>query len=198
MSSSQTLYSVLITNGNINASPKDGFIDNLKIENYGQSLVTTPVGLTLALSEAKSRANFRFQEILQQIEMVTNVQLSEQENTTDPYTVSNATISTEATSFQFWVIAEKGDSSLITADEYNAGQYLYGASCLQRCIARALLLDAIREWPVFDPTDSVSVPSSTTSVIRYGTRIMTGFEIGPYASSLSNANSLIDVSLVTF
>ncbi len=210
MPSSATLYHIILSNLYVNAAPGNGFVDNLKITDYGQDLVTTPAGLTLALSEAKSRGNFRFREIINQISIVCNAYLSLQPSSTSnpyaPYTISDATYKTEATVFQFWLIIEHGDASLVTADEYNAGQFLTGAACLQRCIARAFLLDAFREWDIFDPTETTTLGASptgygsTTSVIRYGDRIYiaANFEIGPYASSLSNANAAINVTKVIF
>lgn len=211
MSSSQTLYSITLTNSYSNASPSDGFVDNLKITDYDLNLESATLsGLTLANCEAKVRANFRYREIINQVSMITNAYVTEQANypgtNFQPYTVSTATATTEATSFQFWMIIEHGDPSLVTPDEYNAGQFLTGAACLKRCIARALLLDAFREADVFDPTDSNSLGvsptgyGSTTSVTRYGNRIYKAadFEIGPYAANVTDADAVVAVSKVTF
>ena len=222
MPSSTSLYSITITNGNTNSAPDDGFVDNLKIENYnlyldtsfftasisgttmtvsiiqsgnlevGQLIdgsgvtsgtvitalgtgtggvgtytvnhsqtvsseaMTSSTGLTYALCEAKRRGNVRYREIINQLAIITNAYTYEQKNSTGPYTISDATALTEATSFQFWIIVEHGDPSLITADELNPGAFLYSTDCIQRCVARALIADIFQKIDIFDPTASLS------------------------------------------
>ncbi len=199
MASSQTLYSITITNGNSNSAPKDGFVDNLKIENYNVSLVTTPVSLTLALAKAKRRANIRYREIINQLAIVANTYV------VDNAITSDATYHSEATSFTFLIIIEHGDACLTTPDESNPGQFLTGTACITRCVARALTNDMIRQEDFLDPTDTTST-AGTTSVIRYGTRIWpavagTGsfeFEIGNYAADLPTAEGFITTTKVVF
>jgi hypothetical protein len=218
MASSQTLYSITITNSNSTSPPNDGFVDNLTIEDYYWSastnnpLMTTPSGLTYALCKAKVRGNMRYRDIISQLGMVTNCYVTENAIPYNPSneqtlvyggfanTTSSATATAEATSFVFYIIVEHGDASLSTPDEYNAGQFLTSTACIQRCVGRALLNDMYREVAVFDPTDTESLGTygSTTSVIRYGTRIITGFECAPYASSISNSNGCVAVAKITF
>ena len=210
MGISSTLYTITITNGNSDQSPpNDGFVDNLKITDYGLNLESTPADLTLELCQAKVRGNFRYRDIINQLGIVANCFVYEQPYsdwpyTTYPKTTSDATAIAEASSFSFMIIVEHGDASMVTADELNAGAYLTGTACAQRCVARALINDMFRIVDVFDPTDSTSTTTAapppatvdSTSVIRFGDRIMTGtattaippaagsnFEIGPYAES---------------
>lgn len=198
MSSSQTLYSITITNGNTNSAPQDGFVDNKRIEDYGLNLISTPVSLTLALSKAKRRGNLRYREIINQLSIVGNMYVVDNSFTSD------ATYHTEATSFAFQVIVEHGDASLTTPDELNAGQFLTGAACITRCVARALINDMQRQTDFFDPTNATSTPVGTTSVTRYGTRIWPAgtsgstFESGAYAANLPSATGMITTAKVTF
>lgn len=212
-----SFYSVVLTNGNSNVAPADGFVDPLTIENYYWSastnnpLVTTPSSLTLALCKAKVRGNFRYRDIISQLGMVCNCYVTENAYPTSPSSeqalvyggfpavTNNGTALLEPTSLTFYLIAEHGDSSLSTPDEYNAGQFLTSTACIQRCIGRALLNDMFREVAYFDPTDAISsIGASNASVIRYGTRIVSGFEIAPYASSISNSNSNVAVTKISF
>ena len=209
MASSQTLYSISITNSNSNISPNDGFVDNTTIEQYYASLgsfTTTPSGLTLNLCKAKVRGNTRYREIINQMAIVSNTYVTEQAdvvgtNTMPSVSAPGGSGTTEPTSISFYVIVEHGDASLITADELNPGQYLTSTACLQRCVARALINDMFREVAVFDPTEGTTTGSwgSTASWIRYGTRIYNNtFEIGPYVTTIADANPLITVTQVTF
>lgn len=188
---STTMYSVTITNGNSsNPPPKDGFVDNKRIENFNISLATTPSGLTYALCKAKRRANRRYRYIVDQLSMISNSYIVD-------YTItSDSTIKTEATSFAFQVIVEHGDASLITADELNPGTFLTSSDCIKRCVARALYFDLFEHIDVVDPTSAISMPSTSTNVPRYGTRLIP-LEIGSYATSLSNAETMIAVTNVT-
>lgn len=198
MASSVQAYSITITNGNSNSEPNDGFIDNLTIAQYYTSLETTPSGLTFALTRAKRRGNFRWVEINNQIGLVANCYIPKITITSD------ATAKTEASSFAFTLYAEHGDASLITADELNPGKFLTSTACLTRCIARALAAAFLKEADVFDPTDAISVPDTTTSVIRFGDRIMpagssnntTQFQVAAYESDLATGETMIAVSLL--
>jgi hypothetical protein len=198
MASSVQAYSITITNGNDNSAPNDGFIDNLTIPQYYTSLETTPSSLTFALTCAKRRGNFRWVEINNQLSMVANCYVDWHSFTSD------ATGKTEASAFAYQIYAEHGDASLITADELNPGQFLTSTACIRRCIARALAAVLVQEADIFDPTSSTSVPVGTTSVIRFGDRILPGgttstttqFEVGAYETDLLTGATMIAVSLL--
>ena len=192
-------YSITITNSIVNSGAATGFVDNQTIQGYYSAtpyaLETTPTGLTLALSQAKRRGNVRYAEIIRQIELVSNVWI-------DPksITASGGTALLEPTNFGFHLIGLRGDAAFVTADESVPGASLTSTACIQRCIARALIADMLREIDVFDPTATISLGTygSTTSVPRFGTRInvASSFEIGAYASSLAAATAVIAVSIL--
>lgn len=187
-------YTITITNGNTNSAPKDGFVDNKRIEDYGLNLETTPTNLTLALCKAKRRGNVRYAEIIRQLGLVANCYVV-------PNTIvaTGADSQTEASSFAFQIIVERGDGVLVTADESNPGATLTGTACLKRCVARALTIDLKKQIDIFDPTSTdASGTWSTNSVPRTGIRIdpASSFEIGPYATSLASAEGMIAVAVL--
>ncbi len=189
----QTVYSVTITNSNSNSSPRNGFVDNLKIEDYYASagLKTTPSGLDYNLCKAKRRGNMRYRDIIAQLNMICNISIDELSITSD------AGAKTEATSFTFYIAAEHGDAAFVTEDETSPGTNLTGTDCIKRCVARALFNDMTREIDVFDPTSAttVGVYGAGTSIPRYGIRIA-ALQSGKYGSSLANAESVVTVEAV--
>lgn len=186
---SSEFYNVTITNDVSNASPADGFIDNLTIQQYDLNFETTPMGLTYELCQAKRRGNLRYREIINQLHLVTNCFVP-------PATItSDATPVAEASTFSLQLWVERG-GSLVTADELNPGEWLSGADCITRCVARALIADLFVEIDVVDPTSTQSVPNTTTSVPRFGPRIekASDFEVGAYADDLVTAEALVAVT----
>ena len=196
MASSVQCYSITITNSNSNSSPQDGFVDNVTVEKYEATagLETTPSGLTLTLCKAKRRGNVRYRNIIQQIQLVANCYVATNSITTD------ATAKTEGTSFVFQVYAERGDDSLITADELNAGEFLTSTTCLARCVARALIADTFQEIDVYDPTasDSIGTLGASQAAPRFASHIYaaSAFEIGAYESDLASAQAMVTVAKV--
>jgi hypothetical protein len=195
MASSVQCYSVSINNSLTNSTPSDGFVDNITIEKYEASMESTPSGLTLLLCKAKRRGNVRFRNIIQQIQLVANCHIP-----TNTITNGSATAKTEGTSFAFQVYAERGDASLITADELNAGQFLTSTTCLARCVARALIADTFQAIDVYDPTsaDSLGTLGASQSAPRFASHIYaaSAFEIGAYQADLATAQSYVTVALV--
>lgn len=209
MPSSMQGYKVTINNNITTAAPGDGFIDPVTIQRYYSynpynatnyysqnatpyAFETTPSGLTLGLTQAKRRANYRWHEMLRQLELVTNVWI-------DPNSIAVTGGSAPGwtpTAVSFVMVAPYGDPGWMTPDETTPGTVLYGTSAITRCIARALVCDQFSGTDIFDPTSSGSVPSTATSVPRFGTRIdpRASFEIGPYAGSLAAAAGCIAVT----
>lgn len=190
MGLSSEFYNITVTNGVSNSEPADGFIDVLRIEQYDLDFETTPSDLTYELCQAKRRGNLRYREIINQLQMVTNCFVP-------PASIvaTDATALVEASAFSFQLWVERG-GSLVTADELNPGTWLYGADCITRCIARAMIADLFVKIDVVDPTSAQSVPDTTTSVPRFGPRVLPAadFEVGPYADNLTDAEALIDVT----
>jgi hypothetical protein len=193
MASSVQAYQISIANTTVIA-PGNGFIDNLRIEQYGLNFETTPAGLTYLLSQAKRRGNMRYREIILQLSIVTNCYVPPQS------IVSDATAITEATAFAFQIYIERGAGSLVTNDELNAGVQLTGVDCIVRCIARALALNLPIQTDVLDPTSATStgVFGATASVPRYGSRInvASSFDVGPYATTLLLAEAQVTVAAI--
>jgi hypothetical protein len=190
---SSAVYTITINNFKVVTTPGDGFVDNLKIEDYYTSLKTTPSGLTYALCKAKRRGNLRYRAIIDKMNMVANVDIDTASLLTAP---SDATAKTEATAFTFNVFVRSGDASLLTEDEFTPGLILTSTDCLARCVARAMTVDfANCNIDVFDPTSAVTVgtPGSTTSVPRYGSRIDHTFHFGAYTSDPRDMDGHITV-----
>jgi hypothetical protein len=215
MGSSIQVYAITITNGitGSSASGTDGFIDSTKLETYcGQlggwsGLETAPndvlaPGLTLALSDAKRRANLRYRRMIIEIELMANVRVLPDTITT------NASGITEGASFSFQLVAEHGASSLTTRDELNPGMFLFGAAALERAIARSLTDSQTVAIDVYDPTTSDSTGlGASVGIARFGVRLNgpvrydtfgdpvpgTGFLVAPYAGSLAAASTYINV-----
>ncbi len=219
MASSTQLYAVsLINYYSTNSAPSDGFVDPNTIQSYYSydtynttnyysvsatqyAFETTPSGLTLALCTAKRRANHRWNEIIRQLELVSNVIIFPASivvtGGSAPGWTPTATPPTPCLTFQMAV--PFGDSGIMTLDEtVGTPTYLSGPTAITRCIARALIADQFREMDVFDPTSSTSVPAGNASCVRFGVRINpttynstysfnTPLEIGAYATSLTNA-----------
>jgi len=199
MPSSVQAYKIQITNSNRNVAPKDGFIDNLRIEDYATSgLETTPTGLTLVLSKAKRRGNLRYREIINQLGMVANCYVPAQSLPT--VSSSTGTLKSEPTSFTFQIYAEHGAASLITADELNPGQTLSSTACVKRCVARAMIADISRVVDVYDPTSAASTGTwgATASLPRFGHAVSSAnaFEVGSYATGLALAEGMVTVTAI--
>lgn len=155
------------------------------------SLTGAP-NLTWAQSEAKRRGNWRYRLMIEQLELLSNASII-------PATISapSASINSEATTFSFQFIAERGGDAFVTADELNAGVTLTGATAIKRCVARALNIDCFKQTDIYDPTATTTTGSwgSTVSAARYGTRYVANtFEIGAYSTSISDAETMITVT----
>lgn len=203
MPSNFSAYNIVLTNQNTGsdlAAPSDGFVDPKSLTQYGVSLESTPTGLTLALSEAKRRANIRWGEIILQMNLITNCYIE-----ANSIVASGGTYNTAPVSVSFQVIVEHGDASLYTADELNAGSYLTGTAALTRMIARGLQYVQVPNGSfgdpianVFDPTSTTTygTPGSTTSAPRTGERMMS-LPVGALASNLTTAAGIISITQST-
>lgn len=192
MASGIQIFNVTITNGSAGAAPADGFIDSKKIENYAESLATTPSGLTLDLCMAKRRGNLRYTQIINQLQQMANCHIMS-------ITAAGADAAIEPTSFSFQLWTEQG-GVLITEDENNPGTFLTDAAAIIRCIARALTAHLFRQTDVVDPTSTLSVGiGASVSVPRHGVRVLPDsanpvLEVAPYAADLATAESFISVT----
>ena len=193
-----SFYFITITNPG-GSAPSDGFIDNTKIENYlanavgadgmnESSLDNFNPPITLANSQAKARANFRYNSMVAQMGFVGNMYIS---NTT----AVGGSATSDPTSFSFNVAVEHGDGSLMTWDELNANTVITTpAAVLARTISRAMIQNSVVNEMILDPTPKTTFGTygATVSVPRYGERFE-NLAVGPLFSSLTTANAAVTV-----
>lgn len=224
--STPSFYTILINNvsGYPSAAPNDGFIDRNTVEDYANinslNLETGIVGFTLAASEAKSRANARYHNLLLQLNRVCNIIVDEGRFIDATGYVSHIVYTgspnynVEPASIQFKVMVERGDPSLQTWDELNPGTLLTGTAALTRFVVRALAsppgvpattpaTDISQNVTVYDPTQTtvsanLYVNVAPPTIPRYGRRIMP-LDIGPVVFGNANtaANYAAAAALVT-
>jgi hypothetical protein len=206
--STPSFYTILINNvsGYPETAPNDGFIDKNTVEDYARmnnlNLETGIVGFTLAQSEAKSRANARYHNLLLQLNRVCNIVVDEGRYQDSLGYMSHIVYTgspnynTEPASIQFKVMVDRGDSSLQTWDELNPTVLLTGTAALTRFVVRALAsppgvplstpaTDVSLNATVYDPTATES-PGNTNSLPRYGRRIEL-LDVGPVVFGGSTA-----------
>ena len=167
----------------------DGFIDNLKVEQYMAQANGATAPASLTTSTNKVRANIRHKTIMEQLQLMGNMYDH------DDLAVG-ATIDTPGTAFNFVLEVERGDEVLATQDELNPGVELYGANAVVRCIARSLMEGrANYNYAVFNPTPSTA-PSNggqTTAIARQGSTTIT-FNVGPLTTNLSDGANAVTVT----
>jgi hypothetical protein len=185
-----TFYSVAITQiaGTANAA---GFVDNMKVEQY----MANNGGVApndLPTSENKVRANIRYKNIVENLQLMGNVYIS---NTIS----AGADVNTPPTTFSFTLESERGDEYLFTPDETANGVTLCGANAIARCVARGLIETRDNYvYPVYDPTLSLPQgPANSSHLANAFARVgsaTTTFEIDGLAANVSVAASSITVT----
>jgi hypothetical protein len=198
MSSLPSFYRISIS-GPTNSAPADGFVDNMRAEQYlanavgadgtNESSLDNLPAFTLANSMAKKRGNIRYNEVVAQMGLVGNINISN-------IVATGASATSSATTFNFDVIIEHGDGSLRTWDETSPGTVLTNPqTVIARTISRALIANVTVQADILDPTanTSVGVLGATRSTPRYGVRYES-LIVAPVYSSLSTANSAITVT----
>lgn len=164
-------------------APSDGFVDNTTVQEYiqqGDTNLPTSVDLSLA----KTRANYRWQFILQQCSLLLNPLY------TLDITATGATVNAPATSFSFTIAYDRPDY-LNTEDELNPGTYLTNADAIKRFVARALCEQRTTNALTFNPTQLAGIPSPSASSC-YGESVQE-LTIGPLATDLTTAEASITV-----
>lgn len=178
-----TFYQVEIQ-GVTAASPRNGFIDPMRIEQY---MATGSVPATYAQCEAKERANMRYETLIAKLQQFANIYITD-------ITTPGADSVTEPSKLTFKAEIEHGDESLVTQDELSPGSYLIGAAALKRAIARSLIVGREDFGEIYDPTTSTA-PGNSMSVPRRCVRI-TRIEFGPLANNLTTAELLVTVTSI--
>jgi hypothetical protein len=183
-----TAYQVTITIL-VNGANGDGFIDPTTFQQY-MAQGSTPSTTNSSIS--KVRGNQRFQMIVQQLGLLANVWL------TNVVTVG-ADANTAPTQISFIATSEHGDGPLYTADELNPGQFLTGASAVQRCIARAMCTNYTNDYQeYYNPTSTQAVGNCgalTSNAVRYGETVGQ-VVIGALANNLTAAQAAITVTKI--
>lgn len=180
----QTVYRIEIE-GVTAAAPGDGFIDSKKIEHY---MAAGSVPTTYAQTTAKERGNLRYETLIAKLQEFANIGVINIEATA-------ATSTTEASTFAFTAVVDRGDTVLVTVDEENPGTYLEGEDALKRAVARSLIVGKVDFGEVYDPTPTTG-PNNEVSVARTGSRI-TRVEFTPLAANLTAAETLVTVTKIS-
>lgn len=178
-----TFYQVEIQ-GVTAASPRNGFIDPTKIEQYMEA---GSIPATYEQCEAKERANMRYETLIAKLQQFTNIYVTE-------ITTPGANSVTEPSKLTFKAEIEHGDESLVTQDELSPGSYLTGAAALKRAIARSLIVGREDFGETYDPTPSTA-PENSMNVPRRGVRIAR-IEFGALANNLTAAELLVTVTSI--
>lgn len=120
------------------AAPADGFIDNLSPSEYSGFPTTT------ALSEAKERANIRWEEIIRQTSRdISPIRVLDT-------IATGADQDTEASEMSFTLVYDRPEY-VRTEDELNPGTYLTGIDAVKRWVARALIVDISGNRDFYSP-----------------------------------------------
>jgi hypothetical protein len=181
-----TFYRVSIA-GITGSGDSAGFIDNKTVEQYMSNGGAAPA--TLTTSTNKVRANVRYKEVFENLQLMGNLYVSN-------VIVSGATVDTAPSSIAFTLEAERGDEILTTRDETNNGVEISGANAITRCIARGLMEARIgKVSPVYDPTVSTAPngPGAANAIARAGSVTIT-FNVGALSNSISTAEATVSVT----
>jgi len=134
---------------------------------------------TLALSQAKQRANSRWNTLVKELNFIANtIGLGD-------VNITGANLNTQGTEIDF-LVSYQNMSVVYTYDELNNNALLTDVAALQRVVARVLCETRIETVPVFNPTlDSVH-----NFQIGYQVQNLT---IGALAADIPTANATITV-----
>lgn len=152
-------YRIDITNPEASPGTSDGFVDHTPLRVYS----TQPANLVNA--KAKARGNLRWKEIIQHLSLMANVEVTQMN-------ALNANQDSEANVFSFTAIFRSVET-LITDDEFNAGQFVIEEYAIKRVGSRALMAEyshnvsiayLVDEAPVFETTLTVSVTKAANTL----------------------------------
>lgn len=173
-------YRVTINNtGLLSTDPSDGFIDPTypwQYDNYAD---------TNLLSFAKTRANERWKNIIQQIELRTtprfvNIDITGGDQNNPPTSIA-FTLDFDRPE----VVFDENPEQFPTATQLN------GIDAIQRWVARALIMSRTNNVQIYKPETA----SKYNIVQGIGTMIL---EIGPLCNTITDANSVITVTKIPY
>lgn len=167
-------------------APADGFIDPTKLERY---MAEGGVPANLAASLAKERANLRYVRMIEQLQLIGNLYVTN-------IVATGADVNTAPTTLAFTVTVEHGADSLVIEDIDNPGTTLTGANAIRTQIARSLTQTFTRPSDYYDPT-ATATPGNASTHPRYGNRIQ-DVTVGAPAADLATALALVAVAEIAF
>jgi hypothetical protein len=163
------------------AAPTNGFIDIKRVEQY---MADGSVPTNLAASLAKERANLRYRRVIEKIQLLGNIYVSD-------IVAADANANTAPATFVFTATVEHDVAGLRVEDVTEPGTYLTGVDALERQIADALIFEFSAITDYYDPT-ATTAPGNLTSVARAGNRIEP-VVVGPPVTTYTAANALITI-----
>jgi len=182
-----TFYTVTI-NRIAGSGDSAGFVDATSVQQYMLSNVTPN---TLVDSMNKTRANIRYKNIIENLQSMGNIYVPTVNS-------SGGGINSSPTAITMTLEVERGDDILITQDELNSGEYLYGVAAIKRCIARGLMeTRSDYTYAVYDPTMTTANINGVNagSAVRHGVFITT-LNIDRLVANLPNGEAACSVSKV--
>lgn len=185
-----TYYRVTITGAEA-AAPRDGFVDHTTIEQY-RAMGQTVTSLSNAL--AKERANIRYLKIVEFLQQLGNVRLTNLKADNDdggPGTPTFATANNAAPEFSFTAVFEHGDEAIAAEDFTEPGWTVTGIDAIRQQIALALCYDHTVKGFIVDPTTDGGLQRAA----RSGTLAFDVVADQVY-TSLSSANAAIAITKI--
>ena len=185
-----TLYTLTI-NQISGTGDSDGFIDNQTVEQYiANNGDIFPTSLTTSTN--KVRANIRYKNVIQNIQLMGNVYVSN-------VVTTGGDVNTPPTVITLVLESERGDETLITYDELNGNAIIFGANAITRCVERALVESFVNyTYAVFDPTLTQAPQNGgmANAFARHGTYVAT-FNANALTSSLTAGASSVSVTKIS-
>jgi hypothetical protein len=163
------------------AAPANGFIDNKRVEQY---MAEGSIPTNLAASTAKERANLRYRRMIEQIQLLGNIYVSD-------IVAADADANTAPTTFVFTATVEHDVAGLRVEDATDPGTYLTGMDALERQISTALIAGFSQITDTFDPTIA-RTPGNILESARFGHRIAQ-IVVDPPVTTYTAANALITI-----
>jgi len=168
-----------------------GFIDPTTVQTYmaNNGVAPTVPPSTLTTSTDKVRANVRYKDVVENLQLVANMYVSN-------IVVTGGTVDSAPSNVAFTLEVERGDSVLTTRDEANTAVEITGANAIVRCVARGLCESRINKLDaVYDPTLSTAAQNGSISnaAARVGLRLM-NFNVAALANSVTTASASVTVT----
>lgn len=180
-------YQVTMTNTGLNTvAPADGFYDPKRIETY---MAEGSVPTTLAQTQAKRRANFRWKRLVEKLGLLGAVHIQPSS------IVVTATGLADPTLVTFQLQIEAAPDSLYIESEITPGTFLTDTAAIKHCVAKAMVNNETKLLDVYDPTATVGdgMFTSDNLLARRLTRVE-NLTVGRVANTLTIAEGKITIT----